>query len=233
MTNRERYKQAFSALQCSGQHTREIEKAALRQKKHRKNTAAAAAVACAVIAGAGGTVYAADLGGIQEKISMWLYGARIEADVTENGYGGYIFTYTQNSETKNISGSGMSTDEDGNKIWLPADEVAAGMSGSADISVDGDGTVWIYYYDQVIDITNLFDENGICSLTLTHEDKTCCLEISRDEDGRYSFTQTEFPNADSNETYGGKIGYFSPSEDAAESETSAAVTIYFGITDGK
>lgn len=64
-----------------------------------QNNLFAAAIACAVVIGAGGTAYAADLGGIQEKISMWLYGAQTEVDVTEtgeNGYGGYSLTQTEN-----------------------------------------------------------------------------------------------------------------------------------------
>lgn len=236
MTNRERYKQAFSTLQSSSQHTWEAEEMALIQKKHRKNIAVAAAIACAVVIGAGGTAYAADLGGIQEKISMWLYGTQTEVNVTENGengYGGYTFTYMQDGETKSIGGGGVSIDEDGNETWLSADEVAAEMSSFADIDVDEDGKVWIYYYDQQIDITDSFDENGICNLTLTHEDKTVYLEITRDEDGGYSLTQTENPTADSSEKYGDKTGDYSPSENITKSDTGKTATTYIGITDNK
>lgn len=236
MTNRERYKQAFSTLQSSSQHTWEVEEMTLIQKKHRKNIAVAAAVACAVVIGAGGTAYAADLGGIQEKISMWLYGTQREVNVTENGengYGGYTFTYMQDGETKSIGGGGVSIDADGNETWLSADEVAAEMSNFADIDVDEDGKVWIYYYDQKVDITDSFDENGICNLTLTHEDKTVYLEITKDEDGGYSLTQTENPTADSSEKYSGKTGYYSPSENTTESDTSTTTTTYIGITDNK
>lgn len=203
------------------------------QKKHRKNIAVAAAVACAVVIGAGGTAYAADLGGIQEKISMWLYGTQREVNVTENGengYGGYTFTYMQDGETKSIGGGGVSIDADGNETWLSADEVAAEMSNFADIDVDEDGRVWIYYYDQKIDITDSFDENGICNLTLTHKDKTVYLEITKDGDGGYTFTQTEDPTADSGKKYGGKAESYSP-ENATESDTSKTTTTYIGITD--
>lgn len=236
MTNRERYKQAFSTLQSSSQHTWEVEEMTLIQKKHRKNIAVAAAVACAVVIGAGGTAYAADLGGIQEKISMWLYGTQREVNVTENGengYGGYTFTYMQDGETKSIGGGGVSIDADGNETWLSADEVAAEMSNFADIDVDEDGKVWIYYYDQKVDITDSFDENGICNLTLTHEGKTVYLEITKDEDGGYSLTQTENPTADSSERYGGKTGYITPSENTTKSDTGKTATTYIGITDNK
>lgn len=226
MTNRERYKQAFSSLHSSGQFTLEVEEMEQIRRKHRKNIAVAAAVACAVVIGTGGTVYAADIGGIQQKISMWLSGSQREVDVTgngENGYGGYTFTYSEDGETKEISGGGVSIDDEGNETWMSADEVAACLSSSAEIDVDEDGRVWIYYYDQKIDITDSFDENGACSLTLSHEDQTVHLEIKKDEDGRYSFAQKPVPTENGNSAQ---------TETPAESTTST-VTTYYGITDGK
>lgn len=180
--------------------------------------ATAAAIACAVVIGTGGTVYAADIGGIQQKISMWLHGEQTQVDVTENnpdGHGGYTFTYTQDGETNSFGGGGVSIDENGNETWLSADEVAEGMSRSADIDVDENGKVWIYYYDQKVEITDSFDENGLCNLTLTHEDETIYLEITKDEDGGYSFTQTTIPSTDD-----------------ADSDVSTTATTYSVIYDG-
>ena len=235
MTNRERYKQAFSVLQSSRQFELEVDEMEQLKKKHRKNIAAAAAIACAVVIGGSGTVYAADIGGIQEKLSMWLYGTKTEVAVTENGDGGYIFSYEQDGETKSIGGGGVSFDADGNETWLSADEVAAEMSRSADIDVDEDGRVWIYFYDQKIEITDSFDENGVYSLTLAHEDRSVYLEITKNEDGGYSFTQTEISAQDSSQKYGGVIKEFAQTEDSAEPETNTVTksTPYIGITDGK
>lgn len=221
MTDRERYKQAFSTLHSSGQFTLEVEEMEQIRRNHRKNIAAAAAIACAVVIGTGGTVYAADIGGIQQKISMWLHGAQTEVNVTQNsedGSGGYTFTYTQEGETKELGVGGVSLDEDGNETWLSADELAEGLSKSADIYVDEDGRVWIYYYDQKIDVTDSFDGNGVCNLTLTHGDEIVSLEITEDEDGGYSFMQTQV----SSET-----------DASAESDTSTTSTTYYGITDGR
>ena len=89
MTNRERYKQAFSALQTSGKISLEVEDMAKLQKKHKKNIAAAAAVACAAFIGVSGTVYAADIGGIQEKVSIWMYGKEADVVITGQGVGTY------------------------------------------------------------------------------------------------------------------------------------------------
>ena len=40
-----------------------------------------------------------------------------------------------------------------------------------------DGTVWVYYRDQGLEITDLFDENGICFVQLKSGGKTQYLTI--------------------------------------------------------
>lgn len=159
--------------------------------------AVAAAVACAVAIGAGGTAYAADIGGIQQKISIWIRGEQTEVHVTENGEngsGGYTFTYSQEGGTKDISGGGVSLDDSGR----------------------------VYYYDQKVEITDAFDESGACSLTLTHDDETVYLEITKHEDGRYSYEQTSIPGDGSAQT-----------EVVGDSDTDTTATTFYGITDGR
>lgn len=192
MTNKERYKQAFSALPSSQQfHLEEAEMTQI-HKKHKKNITVAAAIACAVIIGGSGTVYAADIGGIQEKISVWLYGKQTEVDVTENENGGYTLSYDRGNGTEEMSAyGGVNIDPNGSQTWLTADQLATTISASASIEKDADGKVWIYYYNQKQDITDLFDKNGICQITMTHEGKSIFLTISENEYGGYSLTQTD------------------------------------------
>lgn len=191
MTNKERYKRAFSALHSSGLFYLEVEKMAQLKKKHKANIAVAAAIICAVIIGGSGTAYAADLGGIREKISVWLYGAKTEVEVTEHqDEGGYTFSYEHDGETEVMGGGGVSIDDDGNETWLSAEEVLAEMNNSASIGEDENGRVWVYYYDQKIEITDLFNEEGICRIAITHEGNPAYLEITREEDGSYPFSQS-------------------------------------------
>lgn len=160
--------------------------------KHKKNIAVAAAIACAVVIGGSGTVYAADIGGIQEKLSVWLYGKQTEVDVTENENGGYTLSYDRGNGTEEMSAyGGVSIDPNGSQTWLTADQLATTISASASIEKDADGKVWIYYYDQKQDITDLFDKNGICQITMTHEGRSIFLTISENEYGGYSLTQTD------------------------------------------
>lgn len=193
MTNKERYKQAFSALHPSVQLSLEAEEMARIQQKHKINIAVAAAIICAVVIGGSGTAYAADIGGIREKLSMWLYGAQTEVEVTDDGDGGYTFTYEHNGEKREMGLGGISIDENGNETWLSADELADDMNRHADVMADEDGTVWVYYYDQQINITDLFDEDGICRILLTHDGVTSYLKVTREENGSYPYSQRNEP----------------------------------------
>ena len=58
MTNKEKYRQAFSVLQTSGDFSMEAEQMAMRQKHHKMKTIAAAAAACIILVGGAGTAYA-------------------------------------------------------------------------------------------------------------------------------------------------------------------------------
>lgn len=202
MTNKERYKRAFSALQSSGPLNLEVEEMAKLKKKHKANIAVAAAIICAVIIGGSGTAYAADLGGIREKISIWLYGNETEVEVTEHQEdGGYTFSYEHDGETVVMGGGGVSLDDNGNETWLSAEEVLAEMNGSANIEEDENGRVWVYYYDQQIDITDLFNEENICRITLMHEGLPAYLEITREGNGSYPFSQTDHLSDEEKELY--------------------------------
>lgn len=55
MTNKEKYRQAFSVLQTSGDFSMEAEQMAMRQKHHKMKTIAAAAAACIILVGGAGT----------------------------------------------------------------------------------------------------------------------------------------------------------------------------------
>ena len=68
MTNKEKYKQAFSVLQPSGKISLEEERMIIMKKKAKFQAAVAAAAICLAFVSGGGIVYAADLGGVQRKI---------------------------------------------------------------------------------------------------------------------------------------------------------------------
>ena len=73
MTNKEKYKQAFSVLHTSDNFILEVEKMASINRKHQMRTLVASLIVCLIIMTGGGTAYAMDIGGIQYKVQMWIY----------------------------------------------------------------------------------------------------------------------------------------------------------------
>ena len=169
MTNKEKYKQAFSVLQTSGDFSMEVEKMAMRQKHHKVKTIAAAVAACIVLVGGAGTAYAANLGGIQRTIQLWINGDQTNATLEINNDGNSS-TYTikipdENGNSTEITGGGVAMDGDGVERPLTEDEIMEQIN-QPDVEYEDDGSVWLYYKDRKLDITDRF-EDGICYVKLT------------------------------------------------------------------
>lgn len=169
MTNKEKYKQAFSVLQTSGDFSMEVEKMAMRQKHHKVKTIAAAVAACIVLVGGAGTAYAANLGGIQRTIQLWINGDQTNATLEINNDGNsstYIIKIPdENGNSTEITGGGVAMDGDGVERLLTEDEIMEQIN-QPDVEYEDDGSVWLYYKDQKLDITDRF-EDGICYVKLT------------------------------------------------------------------
>ena len=169
MTNKETYQQAFSVLQTSGDFSMEVEKMAMRQKHHKVKTIAAAVAACIVLVGGAGTAYAANLGGIQRTIQLWINGDQTNATLEINNDGNSS-TYTikipdENGNSTEITGGGVAMDGDGVERPLTEDEIMEQIN-QPDVEYEDDGSVWLYYKDRKLDITDRF-EDGICYVKLT------------------------------------------------------------------
>ena len=69
------------------------------------------------------------------------------------------------------------------------------MSGGG-IAIEDDGTVMIYYRGQSLDITDRFDENGLCHVLLRDEqdgEKTLFVTIRYNDSYSYNATKYEDP----------------------------------------
>lgn len=86
MTNKEKYQKAFSVLQLPESSSWEVEKMARLQKKAKMKTAAAIITGCLLVGGAG-TAYAANVGGIQRTIQLWIHGDQTTATLEFSGDG--------------------------------------------------------------------------------------------------------------------------------------------------
>ena len=153
MTNKERYKQAFSVLHTSDQFSVEVENMSRLNKKHNMKVAAAALAGCILLAGGTGTAYAANVGGIQRTVQVWLHGDQTTANMTVSDDGTYTIEYPdENGETREISGG---------------------------------GTVWLYYKNQKIEITDKFKDD-VCYVKVQDGDETLYVTVKYQNGLAYS-----------------------------------------------
>lgn len=194
MTNKEKYKQAFSVLLSSGEISLEVERMAIMNKRARMRTAAAAVAACVVLAGGSGIAYAADVGGIQRAVQLWIHGDQTTAVFEYDGDGSYQMSYPlEDGEVEERSGGGVAIEADGTERPLTEEELLDSLN-DPEVEYKDDGTVWVYYYDQKIEITDQF-KDGICYLKLSHGEETLYMTIKY-QDG-YSSSPHKYADPDS------------------------------------
>ena len=99
MTNKEKYKMAFSALQPSERLSWEAERM-MRLQKQKKMKLAAAIVSGCILVGGTGTAYAANVGGIQRTVQTWIHGDQTSATLEISGDGSYQMNYPMKTEKK-------------------------------------------------------------------------------------------------------------------------------------
>ena len=145
MSNKEKYKRAFSVLESSCDFTlEEKEMKKIKIFNAHKNLLTAAAVLLVLVAGSG-TAYAADIGGGRETIQLWLYGKQTDVTVGEDGSIKYADRNGNIQEEKGFNGDGSP---------LTAEEVAEDFKDRVDVEKLDDGTVHVYYHDRDYDITD-------------------------------------------------------------------------------
>lgn len=176
MTNKEKYKQAFSVLKTSENFSLEVEKMAMRNKKRTMKTVAAAVAACLLLVGGSGTAYAANLGGIQRTIQLWIHGDQTDAAITFDSDGSYNMSYQdENGEIVEAGGGGVSINADGSERALTEEELMDHLN-EPEVDYKEDGSVWVYYYNQKIDITDKF-EDDFCYVKVSNGDETLYMTI--------------------------------------------------------
>lgn len=177
MTNKEKYKQAFSVLHTSDDFLQEVENMALLKRKHKRNIAVAVAAICFFFVGGTSTAYAANIGGIQRTVQLWIHGDQTDAVMEINTDGSYEMLYQdEDGNTVEIGGGGIAIEADGTQRPLTEEEIMEQIN-TPIVEYEEDGTVWVYYYNQKIDITDKFDEEGICYVKVSNGEETIYMTI--------------------------------------------------------
>ena len=127
MTNREKYKQAFSVLRASDDFDLEANHMKQTAKQFRLRKAVVLAAACVMVIGSATIAYAADVGGIQRTVQLWLHGEQTAVTIEFDGAGGYSAEYGDEAGTAH-HGGGVAFEADGTERPIgryPIPKVAA------------------------------------------------------------------------------------------------------------
>lgn len=196
MTEKERFQRAFAPLHASPDTMTEVMKMTERKtKRPALRRAATIGLAAALVLALGSVAYASDLGGIQRTVQLWLNGEMTDATLTVNE-GSYTLRYPEKDGTeREMGGGGIAIEDDGTERPLTEEEMLEHLD-APEVVYEDDGTVMIYYRGQSLDITDRFDENGLCHVLLRDEQdggKTLFVTIRYNDSYSYNATKYEDP----------------------------------------
>ena len=124
--------------------------------------------------------YAKDVGGIQRTIQLWIHGDQTTA-VMDIQNGEYTLTYEDADGTPHTrGGGGVVINPDGSERPMTDEEVMQHVMEEAqmpEIDYKEDGSVWVYYMNQAMEITDKFNDEGFCFLQLKNGSDTLYLTV--------------------------------------------------------
>ncbi len=188
MSNKSKYQRAFSVLHTSRDFQKEI---AERGKSKRRYSKAVAAFIVVMLMVSSTVAYAADVGGIQRIVQVWIHGDQTTAALSVADDGSYQMSYKDNDgNVVEQAGQGVAIGKSGKESPLSEDDLVEHIN-APDIKYSNDGQVIVYYYGQSIDITDQFTD-GICYVKLIHGDDVLYMTVKY-RNG-YSYSPKKYPD---------------------------------------
>ena len=124
--------------------------------------------------------YAEDVGGIRRTIQLWIHGDQTTA-VLDIQNGEYTIHYEDADGTPHEqSGGGVAFNPDGSERPLTDEEIMEHVMEEArmpEIDYRKDGSVWVYYMDQAMEITDNFNSDGVCFIQLKNGSDVLYLTV--------------------------------------------------------
>ncbi|SFU75462.1 hypothetical protein [Butyrivibrio sp. M55] len=187
MSNKEKYKKAFSVLNSSCDFTLEEKRMnRIKRENTHRNLLVAAAVMFVVLAGSG-TAYAADIGGIRETVQMWIHGEQTDVTINDES-----IEYVDGDGNKQVE-TGVSVDPENGERPLTGEEIAEEKVNEVDVDKTDDGKMILYFHDKQFDITDNIANNN-CKFHVVADDGEIYVELDIDSNGDFSITT--YPRAE-------------------------------------
>lgn len=146
---------------------------------------AAVCAAAVMLMGLASVAYAADVGGIQRSVQIWINGDQTDAVLDVQG-SSYTLTYQdQDGTSHEIGGGGVAYDGLGGERPLTEAEIMEQLD-APNVQYKDDGSVWVCYRSEKIEITDRFDEDGVCYVQLQTDNGPLYLTIEYEKCFSYS-----------------------------------------------
>ncbi len=164
MIDKKQYQRTFGVLHASGDFLKE--ETFMQTKRHFSVRRIVFLCAAVILVVSMATVcYAKDVGGIQRTIQLWVHGDQTSA-VMDIQDGHYTLTYEDaQGNSHERGGGGVAYEPDGSERPLTEEELMEQLN-MPEVEYQEDGSVWIYYMDQAMEITDRFNEENFCFVTL-------------------------------------------------------------------
>ena len=179
MIDKQQYQRTFGVLHASGDFLKED--FPMKQTNHfpvRKLIILCAAVI--LLLSTSIICYAEDVGGIRRTIELWIHGDQTTA-VMDIQNGEYTLTYQDADGTpREQVGGGVVVNPDGSERPMTDEEIMERVMKEAkqpEVDFREDGSTWVYYMDQAMDITDKFNDDGICFVQLKNGSDVLYLTV--------------------------------------------------------
>ena len=175
MIDKKQYQRTFGVLHASGDFLKED--ITMQSTKHFPMRRIVFLCAAVILIFSMATVcYAKDVGGIRRTIELWIHGDQTTA-VMDIQNGEYTITYEDGEgNTHERGGGGVAFNPDGSERPLTEEELMEHLN-MPEVEYKEDGSVWIYYMDQAMEITDRFNEENICFIQLKNGAETLYVTV--------------------------------------------------------
>lgn len=193
MIDKQQYQRTFGLLHASELNLKE-EQLTMRKTNHFTARKAITLCAAVILVLSMATVcYAADVGGIQRIVQIWTRGDQTSAVMDlENGH--YTISWQDaDGVSHQMGGGGIAIDIDGSERPLTQEELLEQLN-MPDVEYRDDGSVWIYYRNQAMEITDRFNQDGVCFVQL--KDGAKALYVTVKYRGGFAFSPNAFVQPD-------------------------------------
>lgn len=175
MIDKEQYQRTFGVLHASGDFLKE--EMTMQKGKHFSVRKAVFLCAAVILVFSMATVcYAKDVGGIRRTIQLWIHGDQTTA-IMDIQDGSYTLTYEDaHGNTREREGGGIAYNPDGSERPLTEEELMEQLN-VPEVEYREDGSVWIYYMEQSMEITDRFNEDNVCFVQLKNGEETLYVTV--------------------------------------------------------